>query len=499
MIAALRKIYGGAGGFCKGIADAMGLRVILLSLIDLINGLSGLVSALFFHRKAYKVLGFFATRKFRPAQKQHKYAILVAARNEESVIGQLIDSIRRQDYPAELVDIYVVADNCDPDDRTAQIARSMGAVCYERHDSDHRTKGFALQFLVERIREDVGIAAYEGYFIFDADNLLKQNFLTKMNDAFDAGEKIVTSYRNTKNFDDNWISASYGIHWLRTVRMEHRPRSFLHLATRIQGTGFLFSHKLIRDGWNYTSLTEDRAFCADAVASGYKISYQNEAEFYDEQPTEFRAAWVQRVRWAKGHLQAFTETAPKLAKHIFVTGGAANVGQEKAGKGKRLFNNLRLRFMSFDMLTVVYPRAIFTLAKKILEYCLYVAVICTVGMEVTRAFCPSAVQKLLAFLAVDPVFTAPLAACLMLAVCKLIGEIYAYLTNIFIAVYIYFVEHRRIMRIKWYRKLWFCLTFPLFDLIGRFAMYVALFSKVEWKPTAHNSGINMEELAEKMG
>ncbi len=496
MIAALKRIYGGGVTLVRGILAATGLRAILLALIDIINGLSSLIGALFFHKTIYKWLGFFATRKFRPAQKQHKYAILVAARNEESVIGQLIDSIRQQDYPSELVDIYVVADNCD--DKTAQTARACGAICYERHDPEHRTKGFALQYLVERIREDVGIDAYEGYFIFDADNLLKRDFISKMNDAFDAGEKIVTSYRNTKNFDDNWISASYGVHWLRTVRMEHRPRSLLRLATRIQGTGFLFSWELIRDGWNYTSLTEDRAFCADTVANGYKISYQNEAEFYDEQPVGFKAAWVQRVRWAKGHLQAFTETAPTLAKHIFVTDGAANVGQETAGKGKRIFNNLRLRFMSFDMLSVVYPRAIFRLAKKILEYGLYVAVICTVGMEVTSAFCPSNVRQILDFFALDPVFTAPLSACLMLAAFKLTAEVSSYITNILYAAYIYFVERRRIMKIKWYRKVWFCLTYPMFNLIGRCAMYVALFSKVEWKPTPHNTAISIEELSHKL-
>lgn len=496
MGAAWKKIYGGAVGFFRGIAAAMGLRAILLSVIEFLNGLSGLVGALFFHKTVYKWLGLVATRKFRPAQKQHKYAILVAARNEEAVIGQLIDSIRQQDYPPELVDIYVVADNCD--DETAETARRNGAICYERHDSEHCTKGFALQFLVERIREDVGIDAYEGYFIFDADNLLKQDFISKMNDAFDAGEKIVTSYRNTKNFDDNWISASYGVHWLRTVRMEHRPRSFLHLATRIQGTGFLFSHELIQNGWNYTSLTEDRAFCADAVANGYKISYQNEAEFYDEQPVDFKAAWVQRVRWAKGHLQAFTETAPTLGKHIFVTHGTANIGQETASRGKRLFNNLRLRFMSFDMLTVVYPRAIFRLAKKILEYALYVVIICTVGMEVTTAFCPSNLRRILAFFALDPVFTAPVSACLMLAVFKLAAEVSSYITNIFYAAYIYFAERRRIMKIKWYRKILFCLTYPMFNLIGRFAMYVALFSNVEWKPTAHNTAISIEELSQKL-
>ena len=69
-----------------------------------------------------------------------------------------------------------------------------------------------------------------------------------MNDAFDSGVKIVTSYRNTKNFDENWIASTYAIHWLRSIRMNHRPRSFLHLATNIQGTGFLFAPELIKNG-----------------------------------------------------------------------------------------------------------------------------------------------------------------------------------------------------------------------------------------------------------
>ena len=102
--------------------------------------------------------------------------------------------------------------------------------------------------------------------------------------AFDAGEKIITSYRNTKNFDENWISANYALHWLRSIRTAHRARSILRLATNIQGTGFLFSNELVRNGWKYTSLTEDRAFTADAVKEGYRISYNDRAMFYDEQP-----------------------------------------------------------------------------------------------------------------------------------------------------------------------------------------------------------------------
>ena len=143
----------------------------------------------------YLVVGFFKTKKFGKAKQNHKYGILIAARNEEKVIGNLLDSIKKQDYDMDLVTVFVVADNCT--DNTAQVARDHGAICYERFDDEHKTKGFALQFLFERIEEDYGRQSFEGFFIFDADNLLKKDYITRMNEAFDEGNKIITSYRNT--------------------------------------------------------------------------------------------------------------------------------------------------------------------------------------------------------------------------------------------------------------------------------------------------------------
>lgn len=92
----------------------------------------------------------------------------------------------------------------------------------------------------------------------------------------------------------------------------------LHLATNIQGTGFLFTNEIVKNGWHYTSLTEDRALTADAVAQGYQITYQDKAMFYDEQPTSLKVALRQRIRWSKGHLQAFVESGPYLFINIFL-------------------------------------------------------------------------------------------------------------------------------------------------------------------------------------
>lgn len=426
---------------------------------------------------------------------------MVAARNEETVIGNLIDSINKQDYPRDMVDIFVVADNCT--DNTAQIAREKGAICYKREDSEHRTKGFAIQYLVECIKRDYGIESYEGYFLFDADNLLKVDYISRMNDSFDAGEKIITSYRNTKNFDDNWISASYAIHWLRTIRNEHRARSVFHLATRIQGTGFLFTNEIIKDGWNYTSLTEDRAFCADAVANGYKISYNNQAEFYDEQPVDIKIAMRQRIRWAKGHLQALAETGPKLFAHIFYTNGMANKNpdgskRENITHVKRIINNIRLRFMSFDMLTVVFPNSLASVIKKVIVFILRIILIFSAGSFFGKGYAPDFLQKILTLFGTTPQNTSYMTAVFWLIFVTLGWTLSSYLKGILTALYIFIMEHKRIMNMKWYKKIWFSFTFPIFDLIGKLSFVIALFIKVEWKPIPHNADISIAELENKI-
>ena len=447
----------------------MEIVVILNAIISVMNAITKFISNLLWYKNIFKYVGVFATRKFKPAKNYHKYAVIVAARNEENVIGNLIESVRMQNYPEDMLDIFVVADNCT--DNTAKIARELGAVCYERFDNEHRTKGYALQYLVECIRRDYGIDSYEGYILFDADNLLAPDYLERMNDAFDAGEKIVTSYRNTKNFGDNWISASYGVHWLRTVRNEHRPRSLFHLATRIQGTGFLFSHELIEDGWNWVSLTEDRAFCADAVAKGYKISYNHDAIFYDEQPTSIKIAMRQRIRWAKGHLQAFVEIGPKLLWHIFFTGGVASVHEKgEVTPLKRLFNNIRLRFISLDMLSVVYTRSLFITFKRLIWLALRIAIICITAKSFNIAPIWAAVYSVIWW------------------------NIEGCLKNMLVALYVYIIEQRRIEKIPFFKTLWFAFTFPIFDLIGKLSLVIALFTKVEWKPIPHDSKVKITDI-----
>ena len=250
----------------------------------------------------YKVIyafGVLTHKKYKKSDVQHSFGICVAARNEDKVITGLLESINQQNYDKSKIKVFVCAHNCT--DNTALICQEYTKNCnfeinvFEHNCSDEKTKGFALRYLFNKIKENNLDQNLDGYFVFDADNVLKADYIEKMNDAFSEGNKIITSFRNSKNLSQNWISFSYAIHWLRTCLLEHRGTTLFNLSCRIQGTGFLFAKELVKDGWNWTSLTEDRAFCTDAVIKDYKVCYCEEAEFFDEQPYTLKVALRQRV------------------------------------------------------------------------------------------------------------------------------------------------------------------------------------------------------------
>lgn len=459
--------------------------------------LSVLITIMLAYHSVYFIVGIFKTRKFKKAKVKHKYAILIAARNEEKVIGNLLDSIAKQDYPRDLLTTFVVADNCT--DTTAAIARKKGAICYERFNDQDKTKGFALEFLFNNIECDYGINSFEGYFIFDADNLLNTNFVSKMNDAFDSGEKIITSYRNTKNFDENWIASTYALHWIRSSRTSHRARSYLGLATNIQGTGFLFANEIVKNGWHYTSLTEDRALTADAVSNGYMISYQDEAIFYDEQPIKVKVALRQRLRWSKGHLLAFLESGPKLFKNIFKNN--KNLVKNEKDKWSKIKKSFRYRFASYDTLMQLTPFSVLNLVKFLLiAVIIYSCYTYTNGINnMSIDFGNTFLSKLNLFsfkINIEPGVKALFMGVIIAFWYHLIYLIGAYFTAMLMPIYLFIIDRKRIKKMSFSKKVLFVFTWPIFDIIGRYTTYIALFKKVTWKPIPHESQVTIDDIKE---
>ena len=242
--------------------------------------------------------------------KENKFMLIIPAHNEESVVVNLIESLKKLDYSKEAYDIYVIADNCT--DNTAKVAKEAGAIVYERHDEAHKTKGYALQwFLDQKIKED---APYDAFCIFDADNIVDVNFLKVMNKKLCQGEDVVQGYKDIKNPSDTWVSAGYAIFYWTMHRFYHLARYNIGLSPLMNGTGFMVKFDVIKpNGWDTKTLTEDIEFSLKRIIKGKKLGWARDAIVYDEQPVGFKQSWIQRERWTVGHMQCLKEYTKPLA------------------------------------------------------------------------------------------------------------------------------------------------------------------------------------------
>lgn len=245
--------------------------------------------------------------------KNHKFMAIIPAHNEEMVVANLVESLKKQDYPCELLDIYVIADNCT--DKTAEMARNAGAIVYERNDETGKTKGHALQwFLSKKIEEN---ADYDAFCVFDADNIVDEKFVKNMNKKLCQGEEVVQGYRDIKNPTDSWISSGYAIFYWMMNRFYHLARYNLGLSTLINGTGFMVKFDVVKpNGWKTYTLTEDIEFSLQRIIAGKKLGWATDAIVYDEQPVGFKQSWSQRSRWTVGHIQCMERYTKSLAHSV---------------------------------------------------------------------------------------------------------------------------------------------------------------------------------------
>ncbi len=244
----------------------------------------------------------------------HKFALIVAAHNEEVVIAQMVESLYNLDYPREAYDVFVIADNCT--DRTAQIAREAGALVYERKNDKLKGKGHALEWMFQKIFKME--ASYDFISIFDADNIVNKNYLKEMNREINKGYDVVQGNIDSKNPFDSWITCAYSVSFWIISRLFQNARYNLGLTCQLSGTGFVVSTKLLEEiGWGATCLTEDMEFTAKLALMGKKVGWAHHAVVYDEKPLTLGQSWNQRVRWMQGHADVASRFARKLFAKAF--------------------------------------------------------------------------------------------------------------------------------------------------------------------------------------
>jgi cellulose synthase/poly-beta-1,6-N-acetylglucosamine synthase-like glycosyltransferase len=240
-----------------------------------------------------------------------RFAILIPAHNEEALIGRLLLNLQQLDYPHELYDVCVVADNCD--DSTAAQARARGARVYERFDRTEQAKGFALRWLLQQLRDES--RSYDAFIVLDADSVVATNFLRRMDARVSAGSQVIQAYYSVLNAGDSTVAALRytalaAIHYLRPL-----GRSWLGLSAGLKGNGMCFASPILeRFAWRWYMLAEDVEFHLALVREGVRVDFAPETYVLADMPVSYAQAASQNARWERGRLQLLLRHVPSLLR-----------------------------------------------------------------------------------------------------------------------------------------------------------------------------------------
>ncbi|MFC7681176.1 glycosyltransferase family 2 protein [Paenibacillus sp. GCM10028914] len=257
-----------------------------------------LLAAVGVYQFVFSLFGLYKKKKKKNFEPTKSFAVLVAAHNEEQVVGALLENLKQLNYPKDLYEVFVICDNCT--DRTASIVREHGMNACVRTNKNLRGKGYAIEWMLKELWAMP--RQYDAVVMFDADNLAHPDFLIEMNNDLCSGAKVIQGYIDTKNPEDSWITAAYGVSYWYINRLWQLSRHNLNMANFLGGTGMCFETNLLKEiGWGATSLVEDLEFTMRSVMRGVYPKFNYDAKVFDEKPLTFKASARQRLRWMQGH------------------------------------------------------------------------------------------------------------------------------------------------------------------------------------------------------
>lgn len=273
--------------------------------LELLCALCGLWLGIMLVYQLYlTVFGFKkATKDYGDHDPRSRFLVLVPAHNEEKVIADIIDNLNRMDYPRDLYDFYIIADNCT--DNTAEVARQAGAQVIEtwKDGPDAPTgKPIALKKALNSIGDYQ--EKYDLLMIFDADNLMDVNMFREVNSQYlDKGKPdLIQCYLGCKN-KQGPVAWFYYSGYTMTNRFFQLAKHRLGVNCSVGGTGYAIATSYVhqRGGWTSMSLTEDIEIQMEATGEGRRILWNHGVRVYDEKPTAMKASLRQKIRWAQGH------------------------------------------------------------------------------------------------------------------------------------------------------------------------------------------------------
>ncbi|GAA4346086.1 glycosyltransferase family 2 protein [Hymenobacter saemangeumensis] len=225
-----------------------------------------------------------------------RMCVLMPAYRADDVISETAPAALRHQYPGR-ADVHVVADGLLP--MTVQALRQRGAGVVEVGFAKS-TKGKALLAALDELPR----GAYDVAVVLDVDNEMAPGFLTQVNQAFDAGYRVVQGHRTAKNLDSPFAVLDACNEEINN-HIFRQGHASLGMASALIGSGMAFEydylHQLLQNIGDTPG--EDKELDFRVLKDQVKIAYLPQAHVYDEKIPNARAFATQRTRWVATQLE----------------------------------------------------------------------------------------------------------------------------------------------------------------------------------------------------
>ena len=202
-----------------------------------------------------------------------RFCFVVPARNEASGILTTIGSLESVNYPRDLYEILVIADNCTDD--TAVLAAKTSAKVLQRNDLTRRGKGWALAFAFDHL---LASNTSDAFVIVDADSVVAPDFLMVLANHLRSGAMALQSQGTVVGARTSWQMALQAIAFAAFNTTRSIARSNLGLSCGLRGNGMCLTRSALEKvPYQAFSIVEDIEYGIALYRQGVSVSYAHGA------------------------------------------------------------------------------------------------------------------------------------------------------------------------------------------------------------------------------
>lgn len=246
------------------------------------------------------------------AKTNRRFIILIPSFKQDDVIEQTILSILSQAYPQRLFDVTVISDH---QSEMTNMRLAQYPITLLTPDFEESTKAKSLQYAILNLPE---FKIYDIVVILDADNIVENEFLANINDAYEAAAtKAIQAHCISRN-RDTAAARMDAIFEEINNSIFRKGHINVGLSASLTGSGVAYDFNWFKENvMRAKTAGEDKEMEALLLRQGIYIDYFEKIYVYGEKKRTTAKLNEQRGRWAVQQLHNFIRNIRFLPGAIF--------------------------------------------------------------------------------------------------------------------------------------------------------------------------------------